>query len=186
MFTVSIDKWLPRFLLNDKYGYAIAKAIERALQTMNDTVRTGVDLMDNYASMPEWRLDELAWEYSIPWYDYDADLEEKRRTISGYSDTYSRLGTVRAVRDAVAAVGGDAQVDEWYQYGGQPYHYRVFSQLSGDADPSLITRARARAEYAQNVRSVLDAIYYYENGSASCYPTPIIEAIDGSIHATAR
>ena len=37
MFTFDITKWVPRFLLNDKNGYALAKAIEAALQMMNDT-----------------------------------------------------------------------------------------------------------------------------------------------------
>ena len=35
MFQVDITKWVPKFLLADKNGYAIAKAMEAGLQYMN-------------------------------------------------------------------------------------------------------------------------------------------------------
>jgi len=42
MFKIEIDKWLPRYLLQDKNGYALARALETGLQIVNDIVEAGV------------------------------------------------------------------------------------------------------------------------------------------------
>ena len=61
MINFSIHQLFPDFILEDKNGFAMAKAIEKMLQIMCDTVRNGVDTVKDVEKMPEWRLDELAW-----------------------------------------------------------------------------------------------------------------------------
>ena len=78
MIDFSIMQLFPDFLLADKNGFAMAKAIEKALQIMCDTVQTGVDTVQNVDKMPEWRLDEMAWELGCL-YDYNASIDAKRK-----------------------------------------------------------------------------------------------------------
>ena len=62
MIDFSITHLFPEFLLADKNGFAMARAIEKALQIMCDTIQTGVDNVQDVEKMPEGRLDEMAWE----------------------------------------------------------------------------------------------------------------------------
>ena len=77
MFVFDVTKYVPQFLLNDKNGYAMAKAIEAGINYMNTACLNGTKLIYDVDTMPEWRLDELAWEYNLV-YDYTADIDVKR------------------------------------------------------------------------------------------------------------
>ena len=111
MFTFDVTRHVPRFILQDKNGYAVAKAIEAAVQIMNDTIQQGVDCVLNYDTMPEWRLDELAWETNCL-YDYNADLETKRRWIKNAIPLYRLFGTPQAVYQYIGSYFGAVDLEE--------------------------------------------------------------------------
>lgn len=157
MFKVDITKHVPAFILADKNGYALAKAIEAGLQIMNDTIKAGVDCIVDFDEMPEWRLDELAWEYDLL-YDYTADIEWKRKWIREAEATYSIYGTPAGIEKYLQVVYDVVQIEEWWRYEGDPYHFRVtvaeeWSQESNDWATAAIGKAK-------NVRSVLDYIFF--------------------------
>ena len=83
MFTVEIEKWIPRFLTRDRNCYALAKGIEAGLNALNRIAEAGLACLSDVETMPEWRLDELAWEYAADWYDPQAEIPEKRSQIAG-------------------------------------------------------------------------------------------------------
>ena len=115
MLEFSPGQLFPRFILADKNGYALAKAIEKALHIMCDVIKTGVEIEKNVERMPEWRLDEMAWELNALWYDYSESLDVKRQQIAGAMTFYDRLGTPYAVLSAVKAVYGDGMLSEWFE-----------------------------------------------------------------------
>lgn len=78
-------------------------------------------------------LDEMAWELNIQWYDSTAPIAAKRAVIRNSDRVYSKLGTPYAVEQIVADYFGTGEVREWYQYGGQPHHFKVLSD-----NPSLV------------------------------------------------
>ena len=159
MFPFFAESWVPKFILNDQNGYALAKAIEVALQSMNNTVETGVKLITDVDTMPEWRLDELAWEYNIL-YDYTQDVETKREWIKNARSLYSIYGTAKIIKTYLEAVFGEntVAVEEWNQYGGDPYHFRVVV----NAEDTTANRDWAENAIAKvkNVRSILDTITF--------------------------
>lgn len=155
MFSFTIEKWIPRFILNDKNGYALAKAIEAALKILNDTAEDGLALIDDYDAMPEWRLDELAWEFNCL-YDYQADIELKREWIRNALSMHRLMGTPEAIREFLKAYFDDLVLEENWEYGGDPYHFRVLA--NGAWSESLKARTLAAIERAKNVRSVLDGM----------------------------
>lgn len=159
MLDLHIEQWTPKFILNDHNGYAMAKAIEAGLHYMNCTVREGVDVLTDYETMPEWRLDELAWEYNIP-YEYDADIDSKRRWIRDASKLSRMLGTAAGVSSYLSQHFGDAQVTEWFDYGGAPYHFKI--TLPGSPTSADIAWAEKALEKVMNVRSVLDTVEEYD------------------------
>ena len=77
MISFDIRDIIPAFILADKNGYAMAKAIEAGLKYYVEKSRKGLDIITDVDAMPEWRLDEQAEDYNIL-YDYNADIEAKR------------------------------------------------------------------------------------------------------------
>lgn len=155
MIEFAIHQLFPDFMLADKNGYAMARAIERALQIMCETVQTGVDNLQNIDKMPEWRLDEMAWELGCL-YDSNANIETKRRWIKDATPLYAALGTPQAVYNFLEGFFEQVELEENWQYAGEPFHFRV--TVSGewnDANEAWMRRAIASAK---NVRSVLDDI----------------------------
>lgn len=155
MFTFDITKWVPRFLLNDKNGYALAKAIEAALQMMNDIIDQGVNCLTDYETMPEWRLDELAWELNCL-YDYHADVETKRQWIINAIPYYRLYGTPEAIYKYIGSYFDAIGLEEFWVYNGDPFHFRVM--VDGEWTPENEAWARKAIDKAKNVRSVLDAL----------------------------
>lgn len=162
MFTFNIEQWVPKFILNDKNGYAIAKAIEVAMQTMNDTVAEGLACITDFDTMPEWRLDELAWEYNCL-YDYNASIEVKRDWIKNASHFYLTYGTPAGIIQYLKSVFGSVSVEEAAQYGADPYHFRVV--VTGEWSQASDEWAQKAVDATKNVRSVLDNIIFNSGGT---------------------
>ena len=109
--------------------------------------------------LPEEALDALAYDLKVDWYDYEYSLEEKRRTILDCFRVHRYIGTKYAVEQAIGAIWSGTAVQEWWEYGAEPFHFRIVV----DADFQDDGRSGAiieRAEYYKNVRSVFDGIIY--------------------------
>lgn len=157
MFKIDIKKLVPQFILDDKNGYALAKAIEAGAQMMNDIVGQGVKCVTDYDTMPEWRLDELAWETNCL-YNYQADIEEKRRWIREAIPWYKSYGTPEAVKKLVKAILGDGDVKEWFEYGGKPYSFKIVAYPTISFENGIDGYFLKMLQKAKNVRSCMDGI----------------------------
>ncbi len=155
MFTFNAEKWVPKFILGDKNGYAIAKAIEAGLQKMNDVVEQGLKCISDYDTMPEWRLDEMAWETNCL-YDYNASVETKREWIKNAIPLYRLFGTPQAVYKYLSGYFDGIELEENWNYDGDPYHFRV--TVEGVWTPENEAWARRAIGASKNVRSVLDSL----------------------------
>ena len=110
--------------------------------------------------LPEAALDELAWQYHVDAYDATAAPAEKRRMIKSSFTVHKYKGSVYAVKQLVDSVfGAQANIIEWFDYDGQPYHFKVevycIDRGAGEAD---IRRAEQLVEAGKNLRSILDEI----------------------------
>ena len=157
MVDFKIEQIVPHFLLADRTGYALAKAIEKALNILCDTVKEGTDLLSDVETMPEWRLDEMAWEYGMDWYDYTADIDEKRRSVGDVMSFYHIMGTPYAVNKALSDVFGDGFIEEWFNYSGEPYHFTAYTSDS-QATTTKFQKFIKLLNVIKPVRSTLDNI----------------------------
>ena len=152
-----ISRLVPRFLYNDKNGYAASKAIEAAFQYVTNAVEEAISILKDVDAMPEWRLDELAHEYNCL-YDYTADIDIKRNWIRNAMPYYSLYGTAAGVLQYLEGRFDSAKVEEWWQYDGDPFHFRII--LTGEYSDEAALWAEKAAEVTKNVRSVLDYIQF--------------------------
>ena len=156
-----------QLILNDRNGRAMAAAIDAAAEYFLKHVNEGVKQITDVDSMTEARLDDVAWEYDLPWYDYSATVDVKRRTIKTIRPTLMTMGTPSAVTNVIGAMlGSKARLAEWFDYGAVAYHFRVVSSSA------IIPQTEREKLYTaiaavQNVRSVLDGIVwaYDANGA---------------------
>lgn len=111
--------------------------------------------------LPEDLLDILAYDFKVDWWDPNYTLEEKRRTLAGSWRVHKTLGTKSAVETAIRAIYPKAEVQEWFQYRGQPYRFKLLIDMTGEnPDPARRDRVLARVNFYKNLRSHMDAMEY--------------------------
>lgn len=155
MITPEIERLVPGFILKDANGYALAKAIETGMQVLCEAIQGGIDTILDPDKMPEWRLDEMAWEMG-GLYDYNATIEEKRVWIKEAVPLYASYGTAIAIEKYLKGYFDEAEVEEGAQYGADPFHFRI--TVRGDLTDAKMRIAQAAAKTLKNVRSVLDDV----------------------------
>ncbi len=100
-------------------------------------------------------LDILAVDLKVDWYDYDANLETKRRMIYDSWRVHKRMGSVAAVENALSDVWPNSTVEEWFEYGGEPFHFRVILDVSETPEPVLIDGALNMVRFFKPARAHL-------------------------------
>ena len=166
MIEYDIKRLVPRFMLKDRDGYAMSMAIKAGMDDFLAICQRAVDTWNNPEEMPEWRLDEMAWEYNIP-YDYDAEESIKRAGVSRARALSRLYGAAEGLKKYMDGVLSDCEIEEWQTYAGDPYHFRIkSSSMRGMGYADWATRA---IEAVKNVRSVLDSLSFESNITQHLY-----------------
>lgn len=152
---------LPISLRKDPSVAALAQSIAEIL----DRRRAEIDNVSLYAhidSLPEELLDILAYDFKVDWWSPDYSLEEKRQTLKDSWRVHRMLGTKAAVETAIAAIYPRTQVLEWWEYGGEPYHFRLDINITGDSvDSEKQRRVLERMDFYKSLRSHNDGVTYF-------------------------
>ena len=123
---VDIVKLLPAFMRDD----CAARGLSAPLSDMVQEISATLDLLstwDHLDTLPENDLDELAWEINLLWYNKAASMDIKRSIVRNGFLTYSKLGTKWAVENVIATYFGVGIIREWWEYAGDPGHFKVLS-----------------------------------------------------------
>ena len=120
----SLLRALPEVLRADPVALALATSIaaeieEAVCKTSLASIYARIDELD------EPLLDILAKDFKVDWWRADAPIEEKRYTLKTSWYIHKHLGTKAAVETAIRDFIGSGVVEEWYEYGGKPHHYRI-------------------------------------------------------------
>lgn len=133
------------------------KALAETIARMSDIPVPVKDLW-NTETCPSAVLPWLAWALSVDIWDPDWTEDRKREEIAESVDVHRRKGTVSSLRQAILKVIPDVVVSEWFQYGGEPYRFRV--ETTGDIPEVDVIQAvlLPAIEASKNVRSMLEGI----------------------------
>lgn len=155
----------PLALQMDKQMQIMATVIAAAFAQRWPEAELGI-LYPAIDLLPERILDILAYDFKVDWWNPEYDLEEKRRTLKDSWRVHKTLGTKAAVETAISAVYPDTKVEEWFEYGGEPYRFRLWINLTDDdIDSERMRRVLDRLAYYKSLRSHVDAIYYFTEAS---------------------
>ena len=121
-----------------------------------------VRVISNIDGLNETVLDILARDFKVDWWDPEYSVEEKRRTLKGSWRVHKTLGTKAAVETAIRAIYPLTTVEEWFEYGGEPYHFRLNIDITSDSgDRVRQRRVLERLNYYKSLRSHNDGVRYF-------------------------
>jgi len=158
----------PQVLKENKSMLALATVIAEELAQRPSEIDR-LMIYTRIDTLPEELLDILAYDFKVDWWNYDYTLEEKRRTLKDSWNVHRTLGTKGAVEKAISAIYPGTQVDEWFNYGGEPYHFKLLIDATYEGvDPVKHQRVLDRVGYYKNLRSHMDGIEYIATPSGYC------------------
>ena len=72
----------------------------------------------------------------------------------------TKIGTTNIIKEYLGTLKEDADIAEWYDYGGNPYNFKVFLNVPDNEEigENLLNDIKNKIEKIKNVRSSLERI----------------------------
>ena len=171
--SISLLDILPQNLLADAQIYAAARALDDELQKVTEATRDTL-ILPRIDELSETVIDLLAWQWHV-----DLSIDTKRRLVCESIAQHRIKGTKAAVEKMVQTVFKEGVVSEWFEYGGEPYHFRIDLLTAPNITQDDTARLLAVVNAAKNVRSWLDELRFRRETHNTAYL-----AAAPSIHTT--
>ena len=174
---------LPPALRTDPSVVALAEALSELLAARPAEIER-LRIYPAIDTLEEPLLDILARDFKVDWWDPEYSLEEKRRTLKDSWRVHRLLGTRAAVETAISAIYPHTQVLEWFEYGGEPFHFRLDINITNDSiDSEKQRRVLERLNYYKSLRSHNDGVtYFVEAQPAIAKAVSTVAALQESAH----
>lgn len=169
---------LPQNLLADAQIYAAARALDDELQKVTEATRDTL-ILPRIDELSETVIDLLAWQWHVDFYEPSMSIDTKRRLVCESIAQHRIKGTKAAVEKMVQTVFKEGVVSEWFEYGGEPYHFRIDLLTAPNITQDDTARLLAVVNAAKNVRSWLDELRFRRETHNTAYL-----AAAPSIHTT--
>jgi phage tail P2-like protein len=113
-------------------------------------------------------LDLLAWQLHIEGYELATTIEQKQSMIKNAFLLHKYKGTPYAIKQVFQSLGITAELQEWFQYGGNPYMFRIWLDTVISDEETYIELVKLINEY-KNIRSWLDTIGVHREYTDNVY-----------------
>jgi phage tail P2-like protein len=147
---------IPPNLSNDSQIQAAAQALDIELRAVTEAVRETV-LYQRIDVLPEEVMDHLAWQFHVDYYNSNLPINVKRTLVKNSLAWHKTKGTPAAVEELITAVFDEGQVVEWWEYGGDPYMFKVVTfnaQVTNEMAQEFIRALNS----IKNARSWLESV----------------------------
>lgn len=115
-------------------------------------------LLPKLKELPDSILNELAYQFHVDFYREYFDHDTKVKLIESSIATHKIKGTPYAVEKVCTDIFKSAKVVENWEYGGEPYHFKVSFIKEAVTDVSKIDSLMEVISSTKNVRSWCDEI----------------------------
>lgn len=157
---IRLVETLPASIGNDERIKNISETLDKMLWEIKKQ-SLFVLLLPRLNELSETLVDELAWEYHVDFYKPDLPIEKKRALVRKAIAWHRIKGTPAAVESVCTAVFQSASVEENWQYGGEPYHFKVKVIKEPVPNERVIDMLIDAINATKNTRSWLDEIGFY-------------------------
>ncbi|MCB7101790.1 phage tail protein I [Fusicatenibacter saccharivorans] len=144
IYNADYSECLPEALKKDPKMVALANATAAALLDTSGII-DNVLIYSRFDELPEELVDILAYDLHVDWYDYNYPLEAKRDLVKNSVKVHKKMGTKYAIETALGSLFPESEVEEWFQYEGEPGHFHIVLD---------VTNQRITADYAAIIRAV--------------------------------
>lgn len=157
LFKADYQKIFPENLKKYKNLRTLAIEFENSFK---ENIVSNIDKLAIYKNLElqsDEVLSELAWQYAIDNWQENLPREVKINLIKNAYWAHAKKGTRVAVTENLKKLNYPIKVQEWYEYGGKPFTFKVFTTHIS-SNPSWIDDLMYIIDKYKNCRSIVDAI----------------------------
>jgi len=146
----------PSNLLADTQIAAACDSITPELQSLTASIDEAL-IYSKIDSLPMEIVESLAWQFHISskaegWY-FTRTEREKRNLVKRAIEIHRVKGTKAAILRVFDLLNLPSQIQEWFEYGGNPYHFKVSVDIQEEIPAEKIEAFGELISEYKNVRS---------------------------------
>lgn len=151
---IKTKELLPVNLQGDKNLEGLSSAIDKvfSLEELLDVLL--VYMIDQ---APADALPYLAWQFHVEGWEMAQTEAERRALVKSAIELHKYKGTAWAVEKVFEVLRIEAEIKEWFEYGGEPYKFRIFLKTPIRDENTYFRLIDFINEY-KNERSWIDSI----------------------------
>lgn len=148
---------------------ALAEGVSIVLESI-DKLKIDVD------NASDEILDILAYSMHVDFYNSSMNVELKRNLIKNSFNIHLKKGTPSAVEDLISMLFGSGIVEEWWEYGGEPHHFRILT-TNEDVNNSLVKDFVKALDTVKRKSSWLDTVILQIQADIEVYYSATVQTV---------
>lgn len=181
---IKLADLMPFSMTIDPKIVAMCSAIDVINQFVTNAIPR-VLVLANIGNQPSDVTNLLAIEQRTPYYSQSLTLDARRALVSGTGKVNKIIGTKAAVKAAMQAAFGSGQVQEWFEYSGQPGCFRILvnnisttSLQMNEINRAIVATKRA----SSHLDEFLVSADMSNNGTSSAVVSSAIQTENEMVH----
>lgn len=152
--------------LTDKTTKWIYESIDYAIEQQKNRIISKFFL--DIDKLSETEIDYLLWEYHVDYVGENASVESKRELVKIAVIAHFNKGTLGSVKAICKILFGNAEIKEWFEYGGRPGYFKI-STLGELKDEKDYLKVLDVVNEYKNERSWLEALTFERSSNLGKY-----------------
>lgn len=169
-----ITQILPEGIKKSPEVIAVSHAIGKNIRKLLEFSKK-ICVYANIEAMSEKELDLLSTELRAPYYLEDMNIDQKRKIIKNSLLWHKKAGTPYAVEELIKTVFGEGEIHEWFEYGGEPFTFRIETETVVTED--IIKYFNKIIRTVKNTRSHMEAIELKRTYEDNMYISGVFKAV---------
>ncbi len=153
---------LPHNLQSDETIKQFAEVLENEIVTL-DNIISQLTIYANIDTLNEAYIDAMADAFHITHnegYQFADTLDKKRSLVKNAISLHKHKGTLYSIRQVLDTLDLKGNILEWFEYDGEPYHFKLDIDLSDGVSFETVNKLIALINEFKNARSHLERILF--------------------------
>lgn len=176
----SILMFIPRFLRNDKKIKNLITAIDTVLKEVLERVSSMKRMQKiSEGELTDAEIELLLWEKHVDYFDKTLTKEQKIKLIQNAERAHLKKGTRSVLETHLKIIFGELQLQEWFEYGAQPFHFQILTDYQITDD--ILIRLNRTVDEFQTTRSIFEGVKINVNLELQLYEGVAVHNIEETI-----